>query len=396
MQQTCQPSTLACLTSTSRDIPFLPLSKKGAPSKVCLFLAKHPSKRYARTHMTDIKTTLKELPESEVEITCEIHAEIFEKERAQALKKVGEEVSLPGFRKGHIPEATLIQKFGDALILEEMANLAIDRAYPEILKKHPVHAIAMPTVQVKKLAKGNPFEFTLTFPVLPEITLPDYKTIAKEVMAATEPTDATDEEVKQAENELLKQFATKDAESADSRLGREIDTIPELTLELAQKFGPFTTIEEFRAKIRESITHEKTDRARAKKRMQTMEKIADGMTVKLPKILVEGEIDRMMNQFHHDIEQMGMKFEDYLATTKKTAEELRKEWAPDAEKRSKVQIALGKIAQAEKLEVLKEDLDREVEFFTTQYKDVDPARARIHLEMTLANEKVFQFLEGQK
>lgn len=338
--------------------------------------------------MTDIKTTLKELPESEVEITCEIPAEIFEKERAQALKKVGEEVSLPGFRRGHIPEATLIQKFGDALILEEMANLAIDRAYPEILKKHPVHAIAMPTVQVKKLAKGNPFEFTLTFPVLPEITLPDYKTIAKEVMAVTEPTDATDEEVKQAENELLKQFATKDNDN------KEI--IPELTLELAQKFGPFTTIEEFKAKIKESITHEKTDRARAKKRMQTMEKIADGMTVKLPKILVEGEIDRMMNQFHHDIEQMGMKFEDYLATTKKTAEELRKEWAPDAEKRSKVQIALGKIAQAEKLEVLKEDLDREVEFFTTQYKDVDPARARIHLEMTLANEKVFQFLEGQK
>ncbi|MHB1118175.1 MAG: trigger factor [Minisyncoccota bacterium] len=338
--------------------------------------------------MTDIKTTIKELPESEVEILCEIPTETLEKERTIALKKVGQEVSLPGFRKGHIPEATLIQKFGEALILEEMASLAIDRAYPEILKKHKIHAIAMPTVKVTKLAKRNPFEFTLTFQVMPDIALPDYKAIAKEVMAAVEPTNASDEEIAQAEKELLKQFATKDTE--------EKEVIPELTLELAQKFGPFASIDEFKAKIRESITHEKTERARAKKRMQTMEKIADGMSVKLPKVIIEGELDRMMNQFRHDIEQMGMKFEDYITTTKKTEEELRKEWVPDAEKRAKVQIALSKIALTEKIEVLKEDLDREVEFFTTQYKDVDPARARIHLEMMLTNEKVFQFLEGQK
>ena len=338
--------------------------------------------------MTDIKTTVKELPDSEIEILCEVPTEIFEKERSIALKKVGEEVTLPGFRKGHIPEANLVQKFGEALILEEMANLAIDRAYPEILKKHKVHAIAMPSVAVTKLAMGNPFEFKLTFQVMPEITLPDYKAIAKEVMKGEESTEANDEEVAQAEKELLKQFATKDAEDKE--------VIPELTLELAQKFGPFTTVDEFKVKIRESISHEKTNRAREKKRMQTMEKVADAMTVKLPKVLVEGEIDRMLAQFRHDVSQMGMKFEDYLETTKKTEDELRKEWAPDAEKRSKVQIALGKIAETEKLEVLKEDLDREVNHILEQYKDADPARARIHLEMMLTNEKVFQFLEGQK
>mgnify|MGYP001619335574 CR=1 FL=1 len=121
--------------------------------------------------MNDIKTTLKELSESSVEITCEVSAESFEKERPIALKKVGEEISLPGFRKGHVPESMISQKFGDAFILEEMANIAMDRAYSEILKRHKVHAIAMPEVQVKKLAKGNPFEFTLTFQVMPEIKL---------------------------------------------------------------------------------------------------------------------------------------------------------------------------------------------------------------------------------
>lgn len=342
--------------------------------------------------MTDTKTTLittlKELSESSVEITCEISAEEFEKERPVALKKIGEEVSLPGFRKGHVPENMITQKFGDALILEEMANLAMDRAYSEILTRHKIHAIAMPEVKVTKIAKGNPFEFTLTFQVMPEIKLPDYKKIAKEVMSVDEKTEATDEEVEQAVNELRKQFATK------NDAGEEV--LPEVNDELAQKFGPFANVEEFKSKVRESITHEKTNRAREKKRMQAMEKIADGIKVKLPQVLIDGELDRMIGQFKHDVEQMGMKLEDYLATTKKTIEEMRKEWLPDAEKRAKVQIALNEISLAEKIEVLKEDLDRETKFFMEKYKDVEEGRVRMHLEMMLTNEKVFQFLEAQK
>ncbi|HAS84504.1 MAG TPA: hypothetical protein DCS23_00300 [Candidatus Yonathbacteria bacterium] len=344
------------------------------------------------TGMTDIntnlKTTLKELSESSVEITCEVSAESFEKERPIALKKVGEEISLPGFRKGHVPENMIAQKFGDAFILEEMANLAMDRAYSEILTRHKIHAIAMPEVKVTKLAKGNPFEFTLTFQVMPEIKLPDYKKIAKEVMSGEEKTDVTVEEVEQALNELRKQFATK------NDAGEEI--LPEVTDELAQKFGPFANVDEFKTKIKESIAHEKTTRAREKKRMQTMEKIADGITAKLPQALIDGELERMVGQFKHDVEQMGMKFEDYLATTKKTIEEMRKEWTADAEKRAKVQITLNEISLLEKIEVLKEDLDRESQFFMEKYKDAEPARVRMHLEMMLVNEKVFQFLEAQK
>ncbi|MEK7148455.1 MAG: trigger factor [Patescibacteria group bacterium] len=338
--------------------------------------------------MTDIKTTLKNTSEVEIEILCEVPTDVFEKERPIALKKISEEVSLPGFRKGHVPEAMLIQKFGEALILNEMANLAMDRAYPEILNRHKVHAIAMPQVAIKKLAKSNPFEFALTFQIMPEIKLPDYKKIAKEVMSVDEKTEATDEEVTKAENELIKQFATKNAE------GREV--LPEINDELAQKFGPFENVAAFRAKVRESIAHEKTNRGREKKRMQTMEKIAEGITAKLPKVLIDGELERMIGQFRHDVEQMGMKFEDYLATTKKSVEEMRKEWTSDAEKRAKVQIALNEISLLEKIDVPKEDLDRESKFFMEKYKDAEPGRVRMHLEMMLTNEKVFQFLESQK
>lgn len=338
--------------------------------------------------MTEIKTSAKNTSDNEIVITCEMSAEAFDKTRARALKKVGEEVAIPGFRPGHIPEATLIQKFGEALILEEMANLAIEDAYPEILGKHKIPAIDMPTVAVTKLAKGNPFEFTLTFPVMPEIKLPDYKKIAKEVMSVEEKVEATAEETDQALAELRKQLATKDTE------GKEV--LPEVDLEFAKKFGPFETVDAFKAKIHESLEQEKVARAREKKRMQTMEKIADGISVKLPKLLVDGELERMIGQFRHDVEKMGMKFDDYLKTAKKTEEELRAEWTPDAEKRAKIQIALTHIADIEKIKVPKEEIEKEAKFILEQHKDADPARVHIHLEMMLSNEKVFQFLESQK
>lgn len=338
--------------------------------------------------MTDIKTKAENLSENEIVITCEISADTFEKTRARAIQKVGEGVSLPGFRKGHIPEAVLLQKFGEALILEEMANLALEDAYPEILKQHKIPAIDMPTVAITKLAKGNPFEFKLTFPVMPEIKLPDYKKIAKEVMAVEEKTDATDEEVEQAIAELRKQLATKDAD------GKEV--LPEVDVEFIKKFGAFETVDDFKLKIRESLTQEKINRGREKKRMQTMEKIADGMTTKLPKLLIDGELERMVGQFRHDVENMGMKFQDYLTTAKKTEEELRTEWAPDAEKRAKIQVALSNIASIEKIEVPKEEIEREAKIILDQHKEADPARVHLHLEMMLSNEKVFQFLESQK
>ncbi|MBI3634063.1 MAG: hypothetical protein HY228_00380 [Candidatus Yonathbacteria bacterium] len=335
-----------------------------------------------------MKTTLKNISECEVEIICEIPVEDFEKEREQALKKISENVSLPGFRKGHAPESLVVKNFGEALILEEMANLAIDHAYPKILLEHKMMSIGMPSVQIKKLAKGNPFEFSLTFPVLPDITLSDYKKIAKEIMKGKEEVAVSDEENEKAIAQLLKQYATKN--------DKEEEVLPELTDDLVKKFGPFADVKEFKAKVTESIVHEKTIRAKEKKRMQIMEKIIESITAKLPKILIEGELDHMLFRFRQDIEQMGMKSDDYLTAIKKTEEDFRKEWAVDAEKRVKVQIALGKIASAEKIEVPKDELDAEVKFLTDKHKDVDPARAYEHLQMMMLNEKTFQFLEDQK
>ena len=56
----------------------------------------------------------------------------------------------------------------------------------------------------------------------------------------------------------------------------------------------------------------------------------------LPKILIENRLDKMEAQFRDDIAEMGMKVEDYLKHLKKSFEDMRKEWRPDAEKQGKL------------------------------------------------------------
>lgn len=336
----------------------------------------------------DIKTSLKNISENEVEIFCEVPTEVFGAHRRKALQTIAKEVSVPGFRKGHIPENIVVQKFGEMLILEEMANLAIDQAYSKIIEMHKIRAIERPTVTIKKLAKGNPFEFSLLYDVMPEIKLPDYKSIAHEVMSQTDDIEVRTEEVTKAIDNIRRQFATKDPE------GKEV--LPELTPEFIVRFAPLKTVEELTEKVRETLKKEKESRAREKKRKQMMDKIAEGIHATMPRRFIEGELGHMSRVFRQDVERMGMKFEDYVTTAKKTVDEMKKEWEPDAEKSVKVQIALSEIAVQEKLSADREAIEREMKYLLEQVKNADPARARLHVENLLTNEAVFKFLEEQK
>ena len=118
---------------------------------------------------------------STVEIKGEIEASVFEQARPEAIKHLSEKVNIDGFRKGHVPENVLEKHVGEIAILEEMAHITISKNYGKILLENKIDAIGYPNIQITKLAKGNPLGFTITVAVVPEMTLPDYKKIAKEI-----------------------------------------------------------------------------------------------------------------------------------------------------------------------------------------------------------------------
>src|SRR5690606_28859464 len=117
--------------------------------------------------------------------------------KSAALKKLGASVAIDGFRPGHVPEDILIKHIGEYALLEEMANRALSEHYPQLLIEHKVDAIGRPEVVIKKLAHGNPLEYTITIAVLPQVPHGDYKTAAREALQKN-----TDKEIEIKDDEI--------------------------------------------------------------------------------------------------------------------------------------------------------------------------------------------------
>jgi len=348
-----------------------------------------------------ISADIKKLPKSAVEIIGSISAESLEKYRAQALKNINQTVSIDGFRKGNVPENILVSKVGEMSILEEMAELALSRAYIDILIDNKVDAIGKPQVTITKLAKSNPVEFKVVTAIVPEVKLGDYKKLAaKEVKdASTNKIEVTDKDVDEAILRVRKAHAPHEGHDHEKMTPEEhekaiLDSLPEFNDDFVRGLGSdFTDVEDFKKKVREMIGENKKDEAKEKLRLKIADAIANASEVEVPDLMIETELNRTQGQFESDIERMGVKLDDYLKHAKKSLADIRKEWTPHAEKKAKLQLILNSIATKENIRPDQKEIDAEVDHIVAHYKEADRERAATYAETVLTNEKVFQFLE---
>ncbi len=343
---------------------------------------------------------IKKLDKSRVEISASIPAEVWEKFRAQALKNINDNITIDGFRKGMVPENVLIGKVGEMPLLEEMSELALSRAYIDIIIDNKIDAIGKPQVQLTKIAKGNPLEFKATTAVVPEIKLPDYKKIA----AGESDKNSSDGEVvneKDIEDAVLKIRKSRVSHeghdhkkmSAEEHEKAIAENLPDLTDDFVKSLGEFENVSDFKIKVGDMLVEEKKKAAREKRRIRIADAITEAATLELPDVMIESELSRMEAQFEGDIERMNVKLDDYLKHAKKSLEEIRTEWRPHAEKKAKLQLILNEIARVENILADKKEIEAEVNHIVEHYKEADRERATVYAETVLTNEKVFQWLE---
>ncbi len=357
--------------------------------------AKEEKKRYYAQIMTNTyEVKIKKLPRSQVELALTIPASEFDATRTEAIRAIGKDIELPGFRKGHVPEKILLAKIGEGTVLEEMAEIAISRTYPAVLLQEHIDALGRPEVRITKIAPGNPLECIITTALFPEITLSNYKKLAAKENTVKMEVVVTDDEVAKTVQQIQMMRAKNEAQQS----GEEFDEkapLPPLDETYVKTLGDFTTVEDFTTKLRANIEKEKTREAKDKKRVAIMEAIIAHTALELPDVIIDQELLRMEDEFAQEVSRMGMDFAAYLKAVQKTKEDMHKDWRPDAEKRAKVQLITSRIAEIEHIEPEKETLERELAALRTQYPDANEDRARSYLTMLLTNEAVFQFLESQ-
>lgn len=350
--------------------------------------------------------TIKKLPNAAIEITGTIEYPILDTYRAKALQSINESITIDGFRKGKIPESVLIQKAGPMAILEEMAEIALSHAYPAIVINEKLDPIGRPEVRITKLAENNPLEFSITTAISPTVSIADYKKIAKEVNASATkeaPIEVTEEDINKVIDELRASQVDHSGHSHDhDKMTKEEHdefvkkSLPELNDDFAKSIGKFADVAELKSKVKENIATDKKIRAKDKRRAAIINAIIKDSTMELPNILIDSEVQRIENQFSADVERMGVKLADYLTHSKKTIEDLRKDWRPEADQKARTQLILNEIALKESIKPDQKQIDEEVAVLQSRYKDADKERIQIFIETVLTNEKVLEFLEGIK
>jgi FKBP-type peptidyl-prolyl cis-trans isomerase (trigger factor) len=337
----------------------------------------------------------------EVEISAELPPEAVAKYRANALKNIQRDAQLDGFRKGKAPEDAILRVYGETAIMRAAAEEAIQHELPELLAKQDFAIVDTPRVTTSEPVSGKPLSFTARAALAPEIDLADYKKIAEVHRAVTEDTDVTDKEHEDALTHLRRerhridkveagiepQKAAEESRSADTK------DLPELDDAFVQSLG-YPDAKTFSVAVRTNLGKEKKMRAQEKKRTAILDELVEKSKIRYPKALLEYELADMEARMKDDLSRIGQTFESYLAQVKKTREEIRESWKEGADKRAKVRLILGKVAQLEKLEPDEKDVEHELIHAKEHYPQANPASLRAHIVHMMRNELVLRFLEG--
>lgn len=121
--------------------------------------------------------SVEKLENSMAKLTIEVPAEEFSKAITEAYNKNKNKFSVPGFRKGKVPQAYIEKMYGPSVFYEDAANKLINEYYPKEIADCDLEIVSNPEIDVEQIEKGKSFIFTAMVATKPEIKLGEYKGI---------------------------------------------------------------------------------------------------------------------------------------------------------------------------------------------------------------------------
>ncbi|MGW6195427.1 trigger factor [Kribbella sp. NPDC055110] len=151
-----------------------------------------------------MKSTVESLSPTKVKLIVEVPFEELKPSLDAAYKSIGQQIVVPGFRKGKIPPQVIDQRVGRGPVLEEAINDALPKLYSQAVSDNQVKAIGRPEVDVTEFNDKESLQFSAEVEVRPEITLPDLEGLEAEV----EDIAISDDEVTEQIESLRQRFGS--------------------------------------------------------------------------------------------------------------------------------------------------------------------------------------------
>ena len=168
--------------------------------------------------LVSMKTSVKQLSDTRVELTVELGRAELEDARLVSLKKLARETKIPGFRNGRAPANVVEKHVNPNILAEQELHNALDKGVAKAFVDEGIQALARPDVEVKKYVPGDQLEFTATTEVFPVVELGDYKKLKTKKTKVT----VSEAEVDDVLKNIQEGYAEKKEVKRAAKMGDEV------------------------------------------------------------------------------------------------------------------------------------------------------------------------------
>jgi FKBP-type peptidyl-prolyl cis-trans isomerase (trigger factor) len=276
------------------------------------------------------------LPKKAFEITATIPWKEIEEAKKKAVTEAGKNLELKGFRKGNAPENMVIEALGPQKLLELTLQESIPAYYQKAVSELNVNPIVTPKVQLLETKDGQDWKVKFISCVEPEVNLGNYK------------------------EELKKENAAKEIWTP----GKGEEKKPE----------------------------KKPEEERDEKLNQAISWLIKNIKVEVCDLIVDEEVSRKLSGLLEQTQKLGLSVDQYLASTGKTIEQIREEYARQAQENLALEFIFSKIADVENIEVKPEDLEKVMAEAKTDEERKALEAQKYYIATILRRQKTLDFL----
>lgn len=278
---------------------------------------------------------IQRLEDGTIKFTITIPAALVAKTYDEVVEDNVKQAELAGFRKGKAPRKLVEEKLDQAKVHEEMLKILLPKTYVDAVNQHNVRPIMQPKIHV------HPEKVAFT------PNEKDNKDWAFEALTCEAPSIS---------------------------LGKYKDAVQKVT-----------------AKSKIIIPGKEKQEVSLNDIVKTL---LDSVDAKMPNILVEQEAERLLAQTLDEIKRLGLTLDQYLSSTKRTAEDLRKEYEQKAKNDLTLEFVLQKIAEEEKITVEEKEINEAIQKAKDENERKHLESNRYLLAAILRQQKTLDFLKN--
>lgn len=284
-------------------------------------------------------SNLTRLPDGSIELLITIPWDEVKKTYEKVVDQQVMQAEVAGFRKGKAPRAVVEEKLDKTKTYEEVLKDLIPAAYGKAVEEQKIRPIVQPKIELKEAVEQKDWIVRALTCEKPTLTLGEYKKAIADLKAAK-----------------LKKIWVPGQDPSTSSGPEDKDKPQKPTLD------------------------------------EILKALYDHVTIKIPQLLTEHETNRLLSDLIDQTKKLGMSVEQYLSSTGRTADTIRKEYEDQAQRTLTLEFALEEIADKEGILISDDDIETVLKTAKTDDEKKALQAQRYYVASVLRRQKTIDFL----